>query len=244
LKVIIASIGSNRGRLITLAKRNGFDPVFVSALKIVWLDISKELAGCLSDAVYSWAIFASTTAASLFLGHDRLVRSLKGARVAAVGSGTASFLRRRGLKVDFVPSEYTTERLAEELPADPGSRVLILRSEDGSHRAEEMLITRGIIPCRLDLYRTSFVDRPLKSDRIQGAKIVIFGSSKEVMGLENRLSISGISEFKKSAIAASIGPLTRDTAMKMGYRVIDIPKAYTYRSLFELLGELKLEGRI
>ncbi len=227
-----------------MAKRNGFDPVFISVLKIVPLDISKELDTCPGNAVYSWAVFTSATAASLFFKSERLIRYIKGAKLAAVGSGTARSLQRKGLRVDFIPSEYTTEKLAEELPANPGSRVLILRSKDGNNAAEEVLGKRGIVSCRIDLYRASFVSKPVKLERIRGAKIAIFGSSKEVMGLENRLSISGISEFKKEVVAAPIGPLTGDTAMKMGYRVIDMPKAYTYRSLFEMLGELKLGGRI
>jgi len=244
LKVIIASISSNSKRLRALAKDNGFDPVFISVLKIERLDISEELRRCLEKGAYSWALFTSATAVSLFFNPKMLVKSLKGARFAAVGPSTAGLLRRKGIMVNFTPSEYTTEKLAEELPADPSSKVLILRSSDGSHYAETILSKRGLIPCRLNLYRASFVNRPVKLDKMQGAKIVIFGSSKEVLGLETRLTISGIKDFKKTVLAASIGPLTRTTAMNLGYRVINTPKAYTYNSLFEMLGELKNEGRI
>lgn len=244
MKVIIASTNSNSKRLRALAKDNHFDPVFISVLKIVRLDVSKKLNQCLGNGTYSWTVFTSATAVSLFFNSEILVNSFKGVKFAAVGSSTAGLLRKMGIKVDFTPSEFTTEKLAEELPADPGSRVLILRSSDGSHGAETIMSKKGLIPCRLNLYRTSFVNRPIKLDKIQGAKIVVFGSSKEVLGLENRLTISGIKDLKKTTVAASIGPRTRKTAMALGYRVIDTPKVYTYSSLFEMLSELKNEGRI
>ena len=243
MKVIIASISSNRNRLMSLARRNGFDPVFVSALKAVKLDISSKLSEYYKYAPYSWAAFFSVTSVSLFFSYD-VHELITGARIAAVGSGTADFLKRKGVKVDFIPSQYTTERLAEELPAQPGSRVLILRSRDGSSAAEEILKRRGIKPFRLDLYETSFVSGPINQDKIRGARVIVFGSSREVAGFEKRLEASGISEFKKNVAAACIGPLTMDAAAKMGYKTLELPKVYTYRSLFKLLSELRNEGRI
>jgi len=243
LKVIIASISGNRNRLMSLAGRNGFDPVFISALKVVKLDISSQLAKFSKYVPYSWAAFFSLTSVSLFFSYD-VHELITGARIAAVGSSTADFLKRKGITVDFIPSQYTSEKLAEELPAQPGSRVLILRSRDGSSAAEDILERRGIKPFRLDLYETSFVSGPINQDKIRGARVIVFGSSREVAGFERRLEASGINEFKKNVVAACIGPLTRDAAVKMGYKTLDLPKVYTYRSLFELLSELRNEGRI
>lgn len=227
-----------------MAKNNGFDPVFVSALKVVPLDVSGELNSCIYDEKFSWIVFSSSTAASLYIKINRLARVLGKARVAAVGSGTAEFLQRNGIMVDFIPSKYTTEALAEELPVSQGSRIMLARSEDGNDRAEIILEKRGALTCRLNLYRTSFINRPLSRSMVEGAKLIVFGSSKEVRGFENRLSISGINDFKNKVIASCIGPLTEETALKMGYRVMDIPKAYTYSSLFAMLGELRNEGQI
>ena len=106
MKVIIASISSNSKRLRALAKDNGFDPVFISVLKIERLDISEELRRCLEKGAYSWALFTSATAVSLFFNPKMLVKSLKGARFAAVGPSTAGLLRRKGIMVNFTPSEY------------------------------------------------------------------------------------------------------------------------------------------
>ncbi len=228
---------------MSLASRNGFDPVFVSVLKIAKLDISSQLSKCPGNTAYSWAVFVSVTSVSLFFSYD-LHDLISGARIAAVGSSTADFLKRRGVKVDFMPSRYTTEKLAEELPAQPGSSVLILRSRDGSSAAEDILKGRGIKPCRLDLYETTFVGDPIKGDKIKGARVIVFGSSREVAGFESRIEASGMREIKKNAVAACIGPITRDAAIKMGYKTLDLPKVYTYRSLFELLSELRNEGRI
>jgi len=244
LKVVIASIKRNCTRLKAMAKNNGFDPVFVSALKIVPLDVSDELNSCIYGEKFSWVVFSSSTAASFFIKINRLARILGEARVAAVGSGTAEFLQRYGIRVDFTPSKYTTEMLAKELPVSQGSRIMLARSEDGNDMAEMILKERGALTCRLNLYRTSFVNRPLSKSRIEDAKLIIFGSSKEVQGFEKRLTISGIKDFKNNVIASCIGPLTKKTALNLGYRVIDIPKAYTYSSLFAMLGELKNEGRI
>ncbi|MGC8558192.1 MAG: uroporphyrinogen-III synthase [Nitrososphaeria archaeon] len=244
MKVVIASIKRNSRRLKAMAENKGFDPVFVSTLKVVPLDVSDKLNSFIYDEKFSWIVFSSSTAASFFIRINRLTRVLGEAKVAAVGSGTSGFLQRSGIKVDFTPSKYTTETLAEELPVSRGSRIILARSEDGNDRAEMILQKRGAITYRLNLYRTSFVNRPLNRRRVEGAKLIVFGSSKEVQGFENRLSISGIKDFKDKVIASCIGPLTKKTALKMGYRVIDIPKAYTYSSLFAMLGDLRNEGRI
>jgi uroporphyrinogen-III synthase len=244
LKVVVVSIKRNNRRLKVMAENNGFDPVFVSALKVIPLDVTGELNSYIYDEKFSWVVFSSSTAASLFIKINRLARILGKAKIAAVGSGTAEFLQRSGIVVDFIPSKYTTEALAEELPVSRGSRVMLARSEDGNSMAEMILKERGALTYRINLYRTSFVSRPLSRSRIEGAKLIVFGSSKEVQGFDNRLSISGIKDFKNKVNASCIGPLTEKTALEMGYRVIGIPKAYTYRSLFTMLGELRNEGRI
>jgi uroporphyrinogen III methyltransferase / synthase len=72
---------------------------------------------------YDWVVVTSPN------GARELARRLASppARIAAIGSGTAEELRRRGLEPDLVPRVSTQEGLLAELPED--ARILLAAAE-------------------------------------------------------------------------------------------------------------------
>jgi uroporphyrinogen III methyltransferase/synthase len=66
---------------------------------------------------YNWLIFTSANGIKFFFKRffekNRDIRDLKGIRICAIGSKTASEIRKYGLKVDLVPEEFNAEGLIE-----------------------------------------------------------------------------------------------------------------------------------
>lgn len=109
---------------------------------------------------YDWIVFTSRNGIEVFfqwLGSRRAdIRSLSRSRFACVGSSTGDELAAHGIYADFVPSEFTAERLGSELPGHvaPGERVLILRAQEGSRDLDLGLSNAGVDFEARSIYRT------------------------------------------------------------------------------------------
>jgi uroporphyrinogen III methyltransferase / synthase len=86
----------------------------------------------------------------------RDARALAGARVAAIGSGTAHALAERGIAADVVPERAVAEGLIEQLGGlqPPVRRALLARAREGREVLPEALRARGAEVDVLALYET------------------------------------------------------------------------------------------
>jgi uroporphyrinogen III methyltransferase/synthase len=112
-------------------------------------------------------------------GHD--ARSLAGARVAAIGPGTARALAERGISADIVPDRFVAEGLLEALAAVPVSRALVARAAEARDVLPDGLRARGASVDVLDLYET--VPEPLSDRALELARradYITFTSSSTV----------------------------------------------------------------
>ena len=134
-------------------------------------------------------------------------RALAGARVAAIGPGTASALRSFGVIVDVVPSErFVAEGLVEALASVPVSRALVARASDARDLLVAELRARGASVDVLALYET--VAEPLDQAQLAAvaeADYVTFTSSSTVRFL---LQSAGDEGWRLAGRLVSIGPVT------------------------------------
>ncbi|HEX6961536.1 MAG TPA: uroporphyrinogen-III C-methyltransferase, partial [Lacipirellula sp.] len=93
---------------------------------------------------FDWLVFSSANGVQYFL--DRIeqqggdMRALTGAKIAAIGPGTADALAAYHLHADLQPEVYRAEALAEALlPVAVGKRVLLLRANRGREVLAETL---------------------------------------------------------------------------------------------------------
>lgn len=192
---------------------------------------------------FDWVVLTSARGADAF---TRRLRKLNvraaGApsRIAAVGEMTAARLREAGLPVTFIPSEYTTSAVGEELPARFGKRVLLLRADRGSTELEETLQKRGFATESVSIYTTKTLTTRARPEGIDQAGFVIFGSSSEVDGLALRLSPAALRRLKSTAVAACIGPVTAEAARRAGFRRVVVPEPYTFDALLMEVRSLAL----
>ena len=176
---------------------------------------------CLTSANGVGALFERLAAA----GRD--ARALAGARVAAIGTGTAGALAERGIRADVVPERFVAESLVEALADLPVSRALIARARDARDVLPDALRARGAQVDVLELYET--VAQPLPAEALQAARAadyITFTSSSTVRSfLASASSEAGVSDgsrpggLSEHTRIVSIGPVTSQTLREAGLQV-------------------------
>jgi uroporphyrinogen III methyltransferase / synthase len=142
-------------------------------------------------------------------------RVLHGARVAAIGPGTARALREHGVIADVVPERFVAEALVEALQDVPVRRALIARARVARDVLPDALRARGAEVDVLDLYET--VAEPLNTDTLAATKAadyLTFTSSSTVRFLLD--AAGGPQALGDTTRIVSIGPVTSDTLRKHG----------------------------
>ena len=108
-------------------------------------------------------------------------RALSGARIAAIGPGTAGALREHGLIADVVPERFVAEGLVEALADVPVARALVARAAEARDVLPDALRERGAEVDVVALYET--VAEPLSDAQLEAlgdADYVTFTSSSTV----------------------------------------------------------------
>jgi uroporphyrinogen III methyltransferase/synthase len=143
----------------------------------------------------------------------RDARAFSGARVAAIGPGTAAALHDRGLIADIIPERFVAEGLVEALAGVPVRRALIARAAEARDVLPDALRDRGAAVDVLALYET--VAEPLTAGQlaeVAAADYVTFTSSSTV-----RFFFAGAGDaLRPSTRVVSIGPVTSDTLREHG----------------------------
>jgi len=142
-------------------------------------------------------------------------RALAGARVAAIGPGTASALRSHGVIADVVPSErFVAEGLVDALADVPVERALVARAAEARDVLVDALRERGAEVDVVALYET--VASALTADQLSAvgdADYITFTSSSTVRYL---LASAGGADWRPTGRLVSIGPVTSATLREHG----------------------------
>ena len=197
-------------------------------------------------ATYDWIAFTSPSGVRIFFDELRArrcdVRSLAGARIAALGQGTASALAEHGIVANLVPKGATGAALGEALAqvAQAGSRVLLPRAAIGNHEILEAL--DGFDVDDVPTYDTvPLPDQVVGvAGQIEAGKIfcAVFTSSSGVRAFVD--AHPGL-DFGMVQ-AACIGEKTRATAQEAGMRTWMSQEA-TRGSLLALVEQKYLEHK-
>ncbi|HEX9774614.1 MAG TPA: uroporphyrinogen-III C-methyltransferase [Actinomycetota bacterium] len=181
-----------------------------------------------------WAVFTSANGVRSFwrrlaaAGLD--ARSLAGARVAAVGPGTASELARCGVKADLVPPSFTTAALAAAFPKGPG-RAILVRVTGAPRALDDALRAKGWTVARASAYRIrgarsmpAAVRRAVQAGEID---VLTFASSGTVRAFMAALR----GKPGRGSKIACIGPETARAARAAGLRVHAVADPHTIPAL-------------
>lgn len=191
-------------------------------------------------ADFQWLIFTSINGVERFF--DRLllkgrdVRDLQGIKLAAIGPATAKALTDRGLLINFVPSEYRAEAVAEGLKERhvSGQRILLARAEVARDFLPDELRKMGAEVIVAPVYRTI---RPVFDamliNNLEPVDYVTFTSSSTVKNFKDLWQAKP--EIFQKARMAAIGPITAATAEKEGLKVDICAAEYTIEGLINAI---------
>jgi uroporphyrinogen III methyltransferase/synthase len=199
---------------------------------------------------YAWLVLTSANGVDALFDRGLAVagldaRALAGTKVAAIGSGTAAALERRGIRADLVPERFVAEALLDAFP-DPrleAERVLIASAEQARDVLPEGLADRGYTVDVLPVYRTVRAEpEPEQLDRVRAGEIdaITFTSSSTVTGFSDLVGPLP----DPQPLVVSIGPITSKTAVDRGIRVDVEADPHSVDGLIDALLDVLPEGGV
>ena len=192
-------------------------------------------------------IFASANAVDIFFrmllatGGD--ARALHACKLCAIGQETAESLETRGLRPELVTSEYTAEGLAKALEGweMEGMRVLVPRAEVARDALPSLLAKRGAEVEILPVYRAMCPPDAsaslLRLFDAEGVDVITFTSSSTVANFVRAFPEDRLPAVLGDAEVACMGPVTADTARKLGLQVAIVAREYTTHGLVQAIAE-------
>ena len=186
-------------------------------------------------------IFASANAVNIFFqmlndaGRD--ARAFHGSKLCAIGQETGESMETHGLRPELVTSEYTAEGLAKALEGweMEGMRVLVPRAEVARDALPSLLAKRGadvhILPVYQAVCPPDAGPNLMRLFGAEGVDVVTFTSSSTVANFVRAFPEDKLPAVLGDAVVACMGPVTADTARKLGLKVEIIAREYTTRGL-------------
>jgi uroporphyrinogen III methyltransferase/synthase len=152
------------------------------------------------------------------------VSALAGLEVGAIGPATAAELERAGVQVDFVPKEYRAEGLIEALEGRDlhGKSFLIPRAKVARDLVPRALTERGAQVEVVEAYETALPSLSAEVlDRLRERipDLVTFTSSSTATNFARLIQEHRVMT-PPQVRAASIGPVTSETARQLGFDVV------------------------
>jgi uroporphyrinogen III methyltransferase/synthase len=152
----------------------------------------------------------------------RDARALGGARIAAIGPGTARALAEHGILADVVPERFVGESLVEALAGVKVGRALVARARDAREVLPDALRERGVEVDVIALYET--IAEPLSEQALGAARAadyITFTSASTVRHFLDAACAgdTGGSDavLSETTRIVSIGPVTSAMLRERGF---------------------------
>jgi uroporphyrinogen III methyltransferase/synthase len=207
----------------------GGNPIEFTTIKIKPLtSTNKFLKAIAKLAEFDWITFTSSNGVEIVfnflrsLGKD--ARVFSSVKIAAIGSETTEALNRFGIKVDFVPSIFTSKELGKQLTGFTnlrGKKVLLLRSQLASNELIEWLEKTGAKVENVPVYRIDTTKNKCDwlVEKIKTSNIdwLVFASSSSARAFFEQIQAKTVNLSKTKV--ASIGPVTSEQLKNLGIKV-------------------------
>lgn len=230
-RVVVARTAEDAAPLRLALVDQGLAPVMVPCIEIEPAPAAAvdEALAAIDEA--DWVVITSRHAVNALAGAaegtGRTLADAAGgchARWAAVGPSTARTMRAAGLGVASMPTTSTGAALAEAIPLDAGTRVLVLRGDLADDRLPDRLTERGGVVTTRVVYRTR--EAPMTSvPLIIGAlgrppSAVVMTSPSTVRGWLALAAAAGVTAIARSIPCVAVGPSTAAEIHRLGLPVL------------------------
>ncbi len=242
-RILITRAREQASELAERFRAEGGIPIEVPTIEIQPPRSYRSLDRAIANLkTFDWLVLTSANGSRAFferLHHNkRDARALAGIKIATVGPGTAQPLQDYGITPDFVAKTHRAEGLLTRLTQNrvEGKRILIVRAEKAREILPETLRKRGAIVTVVSCYRST-IPRASGSelrrliDR-EPPDLLTFASSSMVRNFFTLLGKDRVRQQKVRKIpVACIGPVTCQTARKLGFKKILTPRQATMPAL-------------
>jgi uroporphyrinogen III methyltransferase / synthase len=211
-----AQAGALAGRLAEL----GAEVLSVPTIRIVPTDRKQDIVDALLELnSYDWLVFTSpngvTSFFDLFFRRFQDLRDIGGARIAAIGPGTAAKLKELHLQADLMPEEALGAKIADAFAryeSVENLKMCLLRAEVANPDLPAALEQLGAIVDDIAVYRTVAETEDPHGEAAcllqNGADWITFTSASTVEHFHARFDLPKFLARFPRARLASIGPET------------------------------------
>ena len=243
-RVLVTRPAEQAAELSALLRTCGAQPVEMPLIELVPPETWELFDAAVGrSGAYDWLVLTSANGVrftQLRLGELGLdIRALRGPRVAVIGPKTAAEAESAGLRVALCPERYVAESLVAALGGEGlrGSRLLVLRAAEARDALPALAAEQGAEVDAVPVYRTVPVTEPdpraltlLERGEID---VVTFASSSAVMAFAGVVG----SARAAGATLACIGPVTAETAARLGLPASVVAREHTIEGLVAALVE-------
>lgn len=238
-RVLVTRAQPQAGGLSARLRELGADPVELPTISI---RPPSDFAS-LDDAItrldqYDWIVFTSANGVNSFFARldaaGKDVRALGRVKIAAIGNATAAELRAFSVRADFVPERFIAEEVLAGLRDRDVSnaRVLLPRAEQAREVLPVGLREAGASVDVVAAYRTAPAEpSPTALARIQNGDIDVVALTSSSTARNLATILNGKLDALRHANVVCIGPVTAETAKRVGFNVDAIADEYSIPGL-------------
>ncbi|MBD1381186.1 uroporphyrinogen-III synthase [Metabacillus arenae] len=244
-KVLITRSRTQAAPFVEKIEKLGAESILAPLISFKPAPESEEIQSVFRNLhTYKWLIFTSVNGVRYFFKlFDKYGLSkslLKNHLIAAVGEKTKASLEKLGFFVRVTPNEFVAERLADALTAviNKDESALLIRGNLSREIIIERMRNHHINITPLTVYQNVHNDEAISilTDSLAKNEIdyITFTSSSAVDRFMDVIRKSELEALLKSVHFICIGPITRDTLEKYGYKGY-MPAKYTIDCMIELM---------
>ena len=231
--------------LIDALSKLGAESIVIPTITIIPPPSFTELDQAISELEQiDYLLLTSVNAVTAFF--DRLAaqghntHALTGLQTVVVGPKSAEALSARGINADLMPEDYRAEGVVALLKDRiSGKRLLYPKAA----------LARDLIPAELSAAGGKVIDPvayasappdgaagKLQQALADGLDLLTFTASSTVQNFADMIDTEGLALAKQIPVA-SIGPLTSETAKKLGFNVVIEPEISTLDDMVLAIGK-------
>lgn len=222
----------------------GANPIQFPVIKTEKLKLNRTLKNTFK-LKFDWVIFSSENGVRFFfeqMKEEKLDPRIFGnTRIAVIGSGTAALLAEYNMFADFVPTEFTSEALINEMSKKKlikGSGILRIKGDFEKDQLIEKVNEYGGIAETLEVYKV-LPDSPglevINDIRNYSAHAFLFTSMSTVNNFFKIVGESYAREMLNKSAVIAIGPVTATALREKFVNNIIISEIHTIDGMIDEL---------
>lgn len=227
-RIVVTRTREQASQLSRQLQELGAEVLEIPTIKILPPENKEDLKDGLEGlGAYDWIVFTSPNGVTAFFDYlvraFEDVRALGNVRIVAVGPATAAKVKEFNLRVDLMPEEALTKKIAQaftKYESIENLKIMLARAEKANPELPKALEELGAIVDDIPVYRTvaETEDRNEAVARLMeaGADWITFTSSSTVEHFHNRFDLPKLMQKFPALKIASIGPETSKTITALG----------------------------